>query len=292
MCGALFGLALLSAQEPAVQTPAVAAGPRFEVASVKQNKSGDGAFNSNVPLGPGNVFPPTAGRISITGAPLDLLIGFAYKLNGDPARYTREHLPGWATTERFDVEARAAGNPTKDQVRLMMQSLLAERFHLGAHWETRETRVYAMVLDKTGKTGPRLRVHPADPPCSNVVNGGEPPVIDDGYPYLCGGLFAIPHTGKSYKFGARNISLEFFGEQLSMLGQLGREVIDKTGLEGNIDFTLEFAPDTGAAPASDEPPTAPTFEQAVAAQLGLKLTSAMGPVRFLIVDRLDHLAEN
>jgi uncharacterized protein (TIGR03435 family) len=69
------------------------------------------------------------------GVPLDLLIGFAYKLNGDAARYTREHLPGWATTERFDVEARAAGNPTKDQVRLMMQSLLAERFHLAGRFK-------------------------------------------------------------------------------------------------------------------------------------------------------------
>ena len=259
---------------------------------MKQNNSGAAAFNSNVPLGPGSVFPPTGGRISLTGAPLDLLIGFAYKLNGDPARFTREHLPGWVLAERFDVEARAGGNPTKDQVRAMMQALLADRFQLAAHWETRETRVYEMVLNKPGRTGPRLRLHPADPPCSNVVKGGEPPVTDDGYPYLCGGLFPIAHAGKSYSFGARNITVAFFGEQLSMLGQLGREVIDKTGLAGSVDFTLEFAPDTGAASASDEAPTAPTFEQAVAAQLGLKLTSAMGPVRFLIVDHMEHLAEN
>lgn len=119
------------------------------------------------------------------------------------------------------------------------------------------------------------------------------PPRDDGYPELCGGLFAIPHgKGKYYKFGARNVTLEFLGTQLSMLGQLGREVIDKTGLQGNVDFTLEFVPDVGAAPANDEPAGAPAFEQAVAEQLGLKLTKATGPVRFLIVDKIEHLSGN
>lgn len=141
---------------------------------MKLSKATDNSLNSNVPLGPGNVFPPKVGLISITNAPLDLLIGFAYKLNGDPARYMREHLPGWALAQRFDLEARAPGNPSKEDVRLMMRALLEERVGLKAHWETRDAAVYAMVLAKAGKTGPRLRVHPDDASCSTVMNDGVP----------------------------------------------------------------------------------------------------------------------
>jgi uncharacterized protein (TIGR03435 family) len=77
-------------------------------------------------------------------------------------------LPKWTSTEYFDIQARAVGSPTKDQLRLMMQSLLAERFRLAIHNETRQLPVFALVLVKSGKTGPHLQAHAADDSCPTV----------------------------------------------------------------------------------------------------------------------------
>jgi uncharacterized protein (TIGR03435 family) len=109
----------------------------FEVASVKPNNTGDRVAGTNVPLGPGNVFTPTGGYLSVINYPVMALIGLAYKITGDQEQYLRAHVPDWVLSDHFDVEARAAGNPTKDEMRLMMRSLLADRFHLVLHHETR-----------------------------------------------------------------------------------------------------------------------------------------------------------
>lgn len=80
-------------------------------------------------------------------------IGFGYKLTTAESVAANGQLPKWAKEERFDVEARAPSTTTKDQMRLMMQSLLADRFKLAVHWETHEGPVYALVLAKDGKMG-------------------------------------------------------------------------------------------------------------------------------------------
>src|SRR5580704_11837095 len=109
----------------------------FDVASVKQNKS-DGQSISNIPLGPGAVYTPTGGFFSATGFPLVTYIAFAYKLMGNDFQSLLAQLPGWATTDRYDIQARAQGDPTKDQMRLMMRSVLEDRFKLTMHTEPRE----------------------------------------------------------------------------------------------------------------------------------------------------------
>ncbi len=111
---------------------------------------------TNVPLGPGNVFTPTGGYLSVVNMPLWALIGFAYKITGDQEQYLRPRLADWVLTERYNVEARAAGNPAKDEMRLMVRSLLAERCKLAVHYETRQAPVVAMVLAKAGENGPAL----------------------------------------------------------------------------------------------------------------------------------------
>src|SRR5437660_7256905 len=90
----------------------------FETASVKANKTGDRAANSNVPLGPGSVFTPTGGYLSVVNYPLFSLIAFAYHLTGYQEELLRSRAPDWVLSDRFDVQARAAGNPTKDELRL------------------------------------------------------------------------------------------------------------------------------------------------------------------------------
>ena len=102
--------------------------------------------------------------------PLLRYIVFAYRLNGTAgtgaavrlfSRALDLHVPDWVRNGRYDIEARAPGAATKDQMRLMMQSLLAERFKLTVHWETREAPVFALVEAKPGKLGPQLEPHPS-----------------------------------------------------------------------------------------------------------------------------------
>ncbi len=128
----------------------------FDVASVKQNKCGlppECLLDANINLLPGDVFSPTGGLFTETNWYLMPLIVFAYKLDANHYQLLTAQLPKWANTERFDIQARASGNPTKDEFRLMMQSLLADRFKLVVHHETRQLPVFALVLDKPESWG-------------------------------------------------------------------------------------------------------------------------------------------
>ncbi len=113
----------------------IAAGGKmdFDVASVKQNTTAPSAqtIHSNIPLGPQDLFSPTGGLLSATNFPLMQYMVFAYKLPPDQVRSLAPNLPKWATTDRYDIQARAEGNPTKDQFRLMMQGSAGRSFQVG-----------------------------------------------------------------------------------------------------------------------------------------------------------------
>ena len=265
----------------------------FEVASIKPHTLSEPVANTNVPLGPGNVFTPTGGYFHAINFPISAFLAFAYRITGDQEQYLRAHLPEWALNERFSVEARATGNPTKDEYRLMMRALLADRCKLAIRHETKQAPIVALTLIKARQTGPRLRAHPAEMACSTVPDW-QNPEFDDGFPLLCGGLLPLPHgPGRIAKFGASNVSLTFIANQLSMMGQLGRPVVDQTGLSGNFDFSLEWAPESpNPAAAEAEILPGPPFREAVAQQLGLKLVSQTGPADFLIVDHIERPSGN
>jgi len=139
-----FLAALLTPCLAVAQSP-VANNPTFDVASVKPNESDDSP-TSNFPLGPGDVYIPNGGFFSATGQPLNIYLKFAYKITGSQWQSLEPQLPPWTGSERFDIQARAEGNPTKDQMRLMMRSLLAERFKLAIHTEQRQAPVYGRFL--------------------------------------------------------------------------------------------------------------------------------------------------
>ena len=147
---ALMAIGVTTAQSPGVPDWQTAAGGKmaFEVASVKPAK---GFRPPNFPLDSGDAKTP-GGRFSVT-FPLVSYVAFAYKLM--PAQISTQ-LPKSFPMDSFDIEARAPGNPTKDQMRLMMQSLLADRFKLRIHFETHEGPVYALTLVRPGHTGPKL----------------------------------------------------------------------------------------------------------------------------------------
>jgi uncharacterized protein (TIGR03435 family) len=183
--------------------------------------------------------PVNDSLLSAVYFPVSTYIGFAYKLT--QAHVELLHGPGWpkwADSERFDIEARADGTVTKDQMRLMMQSLLADRFKLVVHTETRQLSIFALVLDKPGKIVPRLIRLSEDVPCSLAAlpSGFAPPQKYEGYFTPCG------NTG--LQLGSQNNSMDKIAglSGVSSFGTLdqNRPILDRTGLSGKFDFTLDF----------------------------------------------------
>jgi len=272
----------------------------FEVASVKPNKSDAPAY-SNFPLNAGSMYTANGGLFSATNFPLVTYIFFAYNIVGNQAHFLVPQLPGWVMSERFDIQARAAGNPTKDQMRLMMRTLLADRFRLAVHAEVREVPVFAFVLAKPGKTGAQLQPHPPDAPCLTSVElaSAASPVpdmfsqkISGGFPAICNGILGIPASvpGRS-RLGGRNVTIGFMADMLSQRVEVGRPIVDATGLTGTFDFLLEFTPESkGPTLAADL--DGPSFEQAVRDQLGLKLQSRRSSMDIIVLDHVNHPSEN
>ncbi len=221
----------------------------------------------------------------MTNIPLRAMITFAY----DVRDFQVSGAPGWAGTERFDVTARAERSsaegpdePAKmtdaqrktgrDQVAERLRALLADRFQLAVHRETKDQPIYALVVSKNG---------------AKLKEVKEPG----------------PRQGMSMNRGR----LEGFAAPMEMLGTvlsnaMGRPVVDKTGLPGKYDFVLEWTPDPGADARAQgfgdgitEPapaPGGPTIFTALQEQLGLKLESQKGPVENIVIDRVEKPSEN
>ena len=282
----------------AIWLSALAMGQEFEVASVRLNKTNGPAF-SNFPLGPGDVYVPNGGRFLATSLPLITYVAFAYKIIGNQAQYLLPQFPEWAKADRYDIEARAEDNPSKDQMRAMMRGLLAERFALKVHSENREVPVLAFVLDKPGKTGPQLWLHAQGGDCpTEVAPTAQGPVTTDvrGVPTLCNGIFALPSATGRTKLGARNVTLQFLADSLSAGANLGRPMVDQTGVTGRVDFLLEFVPERvgQSQPGTDVAPeiSGPTLQQALREQLGIKLQSAKAALDVLVLDHVERPSAN
>ena len=281
----------------------------FDAASVKPNKSGlppSGDMpKSNFPLGPGDLYYPNGGLFTATNLPVSVYIGFAYKMSNNQMKVLLPLLPKWATADRFDIQARADGNPGKDQMRLMMQSLLADRFKIVVHTETGQLPVFALLLVKPGKTGPQLQPHPNEescsmtpPPTASRSSAAAPsPTVAGGFPATCGGLVELqPSVPGRVNFGARNVPIGLLAVSLTGWGNLDLPILDQTGLSGPFDYHLEWTPQfEGPLPpnATFQPdPTGPTFLEALKEQFGLKLEPQTGPVDVIVVDHLEHPSEN
>lgn len=290
--------ALMAAQLPAGPDWQTAAGGKvaFEVASVKPAKN----FRlPNFPLDIADAKTP-GGRLSGT-FPLVLCVAFAYKLM--PGEVSTQ-LPKSFPADSFDIEARAAGNPTKDQMRLMMQSLLADRFKLKVHFETREGPVFALLLVRPGRTGPKLRPHADGPACPDSFEMDDTPNppprnANHAFPATCG-VTRTRGTANGTLVGARDVTVEAFAEVAihglgSLTGEIDRPVVDKTGLKGRYDFMLELPGGTlsfSAAPGMPAGPNGTPFLDALRAQLGMKLVSSKGPIKELVIDHAEAPAGN
>jgi uncharacterized protein (TIGR03435 family) len=244
-----------SASQPAA--PAGPAPPAFDVVSVKTN-------NSNCD---GNSVSRTIGRFS---ARCNTLLNLLF--NAFPAvkpNVPIPGLPGWATSEHFDVEAKADDetvavllklpqNEGRKQAQAMLQAALVDRFKLRVHTETREGPIYELVVAKGGF---KLKNAPADKPSRG---------------YSWGNSMVQVRTGPI-------ASLVF-----ALSDQLGRTVVDKTGLTGNFDIDLKWTPDD----QQGTPDAGPTLFTALEEQLGLKLVPARGPVETFVIDHVERPTAN
>jgi uncharacterized protein (TIGR03435 family) len=222
---------------------------KFEVAVIRPSVAPPGAGTSF------NVFE--GGRLRIVNEPVRLLIRVAFRLQNAQIAGG----PGWLDTNRFDVEAKTGRpeKPTPDQLSPLMQDMLTERFHLKFHRETRELTVYVLMV---AKKGPKLKLKAEDESTAMNTHGGQ------GMSQLIG--TAVPIELLAGYVGNR----------------LGRIVLDRTGLTGSYDFTLDWAPDQ--APDS----SAPSLVTALREQLGLRLESHRSPVEVLVIDSIDGPSEN
>jgi uncharacterized protein (TIGR03435 family) len=281
----LLAAALVLAQSPAA---ASAPAPAFEVVSIKPNKGGMGVM---IRMAPG-------GRFEATNITVKLLLEEAYHVKDSQI----SGAPGWLDAEHYDINAKpedsfadAERKLSRDgriaQHRLMLQSLLADRFKLTLHRDTKELPVYALVV---GKNGPKIHEVAVDPPSDS----GPPKLPEPGGPLPKSGIW-MRERGQIEVTGA---NLGAFANVLSM--QLGRIVVDKTELKGNYEFTLKWTPDEGQGqmfkgagepPRDGAPPpdaSGPTIFTAVQEQLGLKLESQKGPVGTLVIDHVEKPSEN
>lgn len=275
----------------------------FDVASIKPNRAGfppnGPAPNSIFPLGPGDIFVPSGGFFSAINQTLFTYLRFSYKELWFQTEYILPQLPAWAKTERYDIQGRVEGNPTKDDMRLMMQSLLIDRCKLKLHYETRQVPVFALVLDKPGKIGRQLEPHSDDPPCSTSF---EKPAsynqlqatTSHGYPVPCGGMQYIPTKGIGIaRQGARNMTMAFVAKSLGPIGNFDRPIVDRTGLAGNFDFAIEWTPRSNRPlPEGVDEPPGPSFQEAMKQQLGLKLEPQKAPIEVIIIDHIERPSEN
>jgi uncharacterized protein (TIGR03435 family) len=220
------------------------------------------------------------------GMNLKSLIKEAYGIENDQIL----GAPSWLNTQTYDIEAKvdgadanALGKMSEEQRKLMFQSFLRERFQLKAHLETKELSILALVI---AKNGPKL--HEAKPG-DTYPDGIKGP---DGKP---GGHAGLMMWGNDRLIG-QGISITQVVQPLTQ--QLGRTVLDQTGLTGKYDVELRWTPDNTSAPTTGpdsgiaaESPTTSIFT-AIQEQLGLKLESHKAPVNVLVIDHVEAPSTN
>ncbi len=220
---------------------------------------------NNSPTGGSNFNRQAGGGLNAMHVTLHEMIAFAYDI--------RDHqligAGGWMDNDRWDVIAKSHNGEAVDaripfeeafhEIRLKLRTLLADRFQLKVHTETREMPIYVLIV---AKNGPHIEPSKSDGLTINNRNGLV----------IC-----------------KKITMQQFAGR-ALTWRMGRSVVDKTGLAGEHDFEIKYVEDRGAAAAADI--SGPDFLTAMQQQIGLKLEQAKGPVEVLIVDRAERASAN
>jgi uncharacterized protein (TIGR03435 family) len=296
---------LILGSSAVAQTEQRLSAPRFEVASIKVDKSSEFSHHIHVSI----TNPAGDGRFYATNVTLKDLFRSAYVVQKSQI----VGGPDWINHERFDIQAMADSSVDAELRRLspdqgelvkrrMLQALLADRFDLKVRHETKILPVYALVV---AKNGPKLKEVSNGGSAPNGVKGSQSPRDST----------VLSHSGKGGNetyFTTPISTLAFFLSQ-----QLGRTILDETGLKGRYAFTLKWTPDIGggemfggsgpgggaepggsgqsasamAAPGSSDS-SGPSIFTALQQQLGLKLKPTKGPVEVLVIDHVEQPSPN
>jgi uncharacterized protein (TIGR03435 family) len=241
-----------------------AADPTFTVATIKPSR----------PDAPRGGYGIRGQDVTTTNVTVSWMLKLAYNVHANQI----SGAPSWIDSERYDTVGRSdtAGEPSRDQMKLMIQKLLVDRFQLKFHTDQKELPVYAMVV---AKGGPKIAVSPGDPNAFPGIGFGREP-----------GVITL--------FG-RNTGLNGVANGLQS-NILDKPVVDQTGLTGRYDFQLRFSPDPiqlanfgGLEPGNGGDPNPPpdiftAFEQ----QLGLKLQATKAFVNVMVIDMIERPSPN
>jgi uncharacterized protein (TIGR03435 family) len=235
-----------------------AAPAAFEVASVRPNQAGSAGGEGHTrekiehsPIG-----------LTMTNVTLSSCIKWAYGVRD----FQISGAPGWFGTERYDINAKAPGPVSEDELKAMLQALLAERFRLAVRFEKKELPVYALAV---ARNGPKLHRAAGDTPATMLLTGG-------------GLVF-------------QSVSMADFADRLANRPlRVDRPVVDKTGLNGSWDFTLKFADNAAELKSSLEgmekgDPGGPSLFTVIQEQLGLRLEPAKSSIDALMVEHADRI---
>jgi uncharacterized protein (TIGR03435 family) len=289
----LLAITLLAAFAAA---PAQQPRKQFDVISIRENRTG-GHFPSSFPLDPTTRYNYHGNLLRAPGIPLLQLLVFAYAKNMYDIIEFRRQLPAWARDMRFDVVARTTGSPTKDEMRAMARSMLADRFQLKLHTETQKTDVLRLEVVHPGKLGPNIHPYAStEPPCDAVPPYGDVSVTltPDHFPAYCGTLLWIPgRPAGEMRIGGRRLTSADIALGVGASADfIQRPVVDATGLTGTYDLLLDYAPVTSDPARTTETSNALPLEIALRKQLGLKLQPGKGSVETYVIDHVSKPTEN
>jgi uncharacterized protein (TIGR03435 family) len=245
-------------QPPPKPKPLASDDPAFEVASIKRSS----------PDARGRGVRVQGGSISIMNLPLSDILSFVYDLHA----HQLIGLPAWATSENYDISAKAEGEgqPTQEQLKMMLRKLLAERFQLVVHDEQRELPVYTVNI---AKGGPKISKNDPKNATTGVIFRGPGSVL------------------------LNNVTIDDFCKMLQQ-NALDRPVINQTGISGKYDFSLVWSPPQLAAapanlnaltPTADPPPDLYT---AVQQQLGFRIDAAKLRIGVVVIDKVERPSDN
>jgi uncharacterized protein (TIGR03435 family) len=271
---AVSGIFLAAPHAAGGQSPAKV---QFDVATVRPAAALTGRGTPRG--GPGTANPERVNYRSLTvknllmtayGLPVNLVLG-----------------PQWIDADRFDITAKVPPGATKEEVNLMLQNLLADRFKLVVHRENREMALYELIV---AKNGPKLKPY-VENPDGPTFEPGKITFDKNGEPIPPPGGLVMSMAEGQRRITASKVTIGGVPSLATTLGaELGRPVIDKTGLQGFYDYRLVFRPENPNAgpPGQQTPPgadvDAPDIRVAVEEQLGLRLEAKKGLVEVLVVD--------
>lgn len=273
MCARTAALVLLSAigSTSGMDAQAPDTHPTFEVAAVKRE----------VDIVSGMTFAARpGGTLTVINNELTNVIDNAYGIR----RYQVIGGPDWINSDRYNIQAKASGDVPRDELMLMLRSLLEDRFKLKVHRETRALPIYVMTTAKGG-----LKVRPARDGSCVAFDPKKPPRPSPGQPRtpFCGNNRITQNTWNATSVGMPEAAA-------ALVGVLGRNVVDKTGVSGKFDIHLQWTPDQAPAGAETVGPEASAVSlfTALEEQLGLKVESSRGSVDVLVVDHVERPSDD